>query len=100
MDKLEALNTVEFRGEVLVVYSRVSHCTSTVPYSTASCKTHEKLKIQYRTQYSRNTANTAEHSEFRVIVPVFTVIFKNFLEISELSCSFNNFDYLSLTKAF
>ena len=45
---------------------------STVPYSTASCKTHEKLKIQYRTQYSRNTANTAEHSEFRVIVPVFT----------------------------
>ena len=73
---------------------------STVPYSTASCKTQEKLKIQYRTQYSRNTANTAEHSEFRVIVPVFTVIFKNLLKISELSCNFNNFDYLSLIKAF
>ena len=73
---------------------------STVPYSTASCKTQEKLKIQYRTQYSRNTANTAEHSEFRVIVPVFTVIFKNLLKISELSCNFNNFDYLGLTKTF
>ena len=92
-------NIIGYNGKD--VYQSVSlYQYSTVPYSTASCQTPEKLKIQYRTQYSRNTANTAEHSEFRVIVPVFTVIFRNLLEISELSCNFNNFDYLSLTKAF
>ena len=51
---------------------------STVPYSTATWKTHEKVKIQYRTQYSRNTVDTVVYSEFRGTVPVFTVIFYEF----------------------
>ena len=36
------------------------------------------MKIQYRTQYSRNTVDTVVYSEFRGTVPVFTVIFYEF----------------------
>ena len=37
---------------------------STVPYSTASQKTRGRMKIQYSTQYSRNTV---KHSSIQLI---------------------------------